>query len=166
MCKNGAKINKSCFLIRRNTYIDQAIQIPPNMASSDSDEREPLLKTEVNKRSKMAAKKGVSGSRPMSQEQLLVVGCILMCELCERLTYYSVTANVVLFCTSTLKLESTTAATVSLVFSGKWFFALSVFLSISFSKQLDGEKYSEFHLNRCSSSFEELHNFLGGGGLL
>uniref|UniRef100_K1P6N5 Solute carrier family 15 member 4 n=1 Tax=Magallana gigas TaxID=29159 RepID=K1P6N5_MAGGI len=57
-------------------------------------------------------------SRPMSRQQLVVVGCILMCELCERLTYYSVTANVVLFCTNTLKLESTTAATVSLVFSG------------------------------------------------
>lgn len=90
------------------------------MASFDPDESEPLLKRTGREGANMEAEKKPA-SRPMSRQQLVVVGCILMCELCERLTYYSVTANVVLFCTNTLKLESTTAATVSLVFSGTVF---------------------------------------------
>ena len=51
--------------------------------------------------------------------RLLVVVCILLTELCERLTYYSVVANLVLYCTSTLELPSSGASTVTLVFSGK-----------------------------------------------
>lgn len=90
------------------------------MASFDPDESEPLLKRTGREGANMEAEKKPA-SRPMSRQQLVVVGCILMCELCERLTYYSVTANVVLFCTNTLDLESTTAATVSLVFSGTVF---------------------------------------------
>ncbi|XP_061182210.1 solute carrier family 15 member 4-like [Saccostrea echinata] len=91
------------------------------MASSDKDESEPLLKKGVNNGLNMEEKKEMGQKRSMSGQQLLVVGCILMCELCERLTYYSVTANVVLFCTNVLELESTQAATVSLVFSGTVF---------------------------------------------
>lgn len=98
---------------------------PLDMASFDPDESEPLLKRTEREGTNMEAEKKAAASRPMSRQQLMVVGCILMCELCERLTYYSVTANVVLFCTNTLKLESTSAATVSLVFSGKCFFFLS-----------------------------------------
>ena len=54
----------------------------------------------------------------LSGDKLLVVVCILLCELCERLTYYSVVANLVLYCTSTLKLPSSDASSVSLIFSG------------------------------------------------
>lgn len=97
------------------------------MASLDPDETQPLLKKEVNKHEMEAKEKEAAVKRPMSRQQLRVVGCILMCELCERLTYYSVTANVVLFCTTLLKLESTTAATVSLVFSGKSHFFTKMF---------------------------------------
>jgi hypothetical protein len=101
------------------------IYLPLDMASLDPDETEPLLKTEVNAHKMEAKEKEATERRPMSRQQLLVVGCILACELCERLTYYSVTANVVLFCTTVLKLESTTAATVTLVFSGKSHFLKS-----------------------------------------
>lgn len=55
----------------------------------------------------------------MTKNKLLVVVCILMCELCERLTYYSCVANLVLYCTSKLELPTSTATTVSLIFSGK-----------------------------------------------
>lgn len=49
---------------------------------------------------------------------VFAVACILLTELCERLVYYSVMANMILFCTSKLEMSSTTAATINLVFSG------------------------------------------------
>ncbi|XP_072051178.1 solute carrier family 15 member 4-like [Amphiura filiformis] len=54
--------------------------------------------------------------------RLHIVLCILFCELCERLTYFSIAGNLVLYCTSTLHLTSQTAATISLVFSGTAYF--------------------------------------------
>ncbi|XP_046366557.1 solute carrier family 15 member 4-like isoform X2 [Haliotis rufescens] len=54
--------------------------------------------------------------------KVFVVTSILICELCERLTYYSIVANLILFCTSTLKYSSPDAATISLVFSGVVYF--------------------------------------------
>lgn len=50
--------------------------------------------------------------------RLFVVASILVTELCERLTYYSVVANMVLFCTSELNFSSEQASVVTLVFSG------------------------------------------------
>jgi len=54
----------------------------------------------------------------ITKDKLLVVICILLCELCERLTYYSCVANLVLYCTSKLDMLSSSATTVSLIFSG------------------------------------------------
>ncbi|XP_071129733.1 solute carrier family 15 member 4-like isoform X1 [Mytilus edulis] len=62
---------------------------------------------------------GSFGQRPyFTRNKLFIVGCILMTELCERLTYFSVIANLILFCTSTLNISSTGAARISLIFSG------------------------------------------------
>ncbi|XP_071104488.1 solute carrier family 15 member 4-like [Haliotis cracherodii] len=47
-----------------------------------------------------------------------VVACILVTEMCERLTFYGVSGNLVLFCTSVLKLTSQDAANIQLVFTG------------------------------------------------
>ncbi|XP_050394288.1 solute carrier family 15 member 4 [Patella vulgata] len=49
---------------------------------------------------------------------IIVVLSILMTELCERLTFYSISANMVLFCTSVLDYSDPDAATISLIFSG------------------------------------------------
>ncbi|KAH3862535.1 solute carrier family 15 member 4-like isoform X2 [Dreissena polymorpha] len=50
--------------------------------------------------------------------RLFTVCSILVTELCERLTYYSVVANMVLFCTDKLKISSDSASVITLVFSG------------------------------------------------
>ena len=55
----------------------------------------------------------------LTRERLYVVGSVLVTELCERLTYYSVIANMVLFCTSVLDFTSDDASVVTLVFAGK-----------------------------------------------
>ncbi|KAL3877174.1 hypothetical protein ACJMK2_034920 [Sinanodonta woodiana] len=52
------------------------------------------------------------------KQRLGVVVCILLTELCERLTYYSIVANMVLFCTSKLRMTSDEASNVNWVFSG------------------------------------------------
>ncbi|XP_076446957.1 solute carrier family 15 member 4-like [Babylonia areolata] len=60
----------------------------------------------------------VSPKSQMTTKKLLVVVCILLTEMGERLTYYSVVANLALYCTSVLLFDSTTAANVTTIFSG------------------------------------------------
>ena len=49
----------------------------------------------------------------------LVVLCILFVELCERLTFYGVTVNLVFYCKDVLELASPLPSTISLAFQGK-----------------------------------------------
>ncbi|XP_022099272.1 solute carrier family 15 member 4-like [Acanthaster planci] len=56
------------------------------------------------------------------RDRLGVVLCILFCELCERLTYYSVAGNLVLYCTNVLKFTSAEATTIALIFTGTSYF--------------------------------------------
>ncbi|XP_035698677.1 protein NRT1/ PTR FAMILY 5.15-like [Branchiostoma floridae] len=44
--------------------------------------------------------------------------CIFMVEVCERIAYYSIVSNLVLYCTRDLHYTSTEAVIISLVFSG------------------------------------------------
>ena len=57
----------------------------------------------------------------ITRERVFVVLTILLTELCERLTYYSVVANMVLFCTSVLDMSSDDASVVTLIFSGLYY---------------------------------------------
>ena len=49
-----------------------------------------------------------------------VILCILFTEFCERLTFFGVFANLLLFCTQELETTSAQASTIVLVFSGTY----------------------------------------------
>ncbi|XP_071952206.1 solute carrier family 15 member 4-like [Antedon mediterranea] len=81
-----------------------------------ASETAPLLKDMADD---SQAKKSVSLTQ---SGRMHIVLCILCCELCERLTYYSIVANLVVYCTNKLGYTSADAVTVSLVFSGTSYF--------------------------------------------
>ncbi|CAL1529876.1 unnamed protein product [Lymnaea stagnalis] len=53
-----------------------------------------------------------------NKKTFLVTLCILITEMCERLTYYSVSAGLILFSTSHLDIGQSDATTINQVFSG------------------------------------------------
>ena len=55
----------------------------------------------------------------LTREQLIAVGSILMAELFERLTFYSIFGNLVLFCTSSLNFSNDDAYVIALLYEGK-----------------------------------------------
>lgn len=81
------------------------------------EEKAPLLgaegKQDINKRDAHLAIQ-----QPPEEGRMFVMMLILVTELCERLTYYSIIANLVLFCTNKLHYSSPDASTVTLIFTG------------------------------------------------
>ena len=55
---------------------------------------------------------------PTRGRHLVVLG-ILFVELCERLTFYGVTVNLVFYCRDVLNLASPLPSTITLAFQGK-----------------------------------------------
>ena len=90
---------------------------------SNSDEHSPLI-SENNDR--LSTSHGASGNSSVNSQVMgrgrtfLVVICILVTELCERLTFYGVTANLVLFCGNELDLDSPWPSIISYLFIG-WY---------------------------------------------
>ena len=91
-------------------------------------ERRPLLTGSSDNARSSSPKQASMGKKEASQkkpkghitkDRLFTVASILVTELCERLTYYSVVANMVLFCTSKLNYSSKDASVITLTFSGK-----------------------------------------------
>ena len=82
-----------------------------NSAEMDT-ERAPLLPPEP----------GPPETEPTQPKQgnfRLVTACILFMELCERLTFYSITSNMVIFGTNKLGYTTGEAVNVNFIFTGK-----------------------------------------------
>ena len=91
------------------------------MASRKQDDELSLIPDE-----RAEVKKAYTRSQDRVQEleskrkrSYLVVLRILFVELCERLTYYGVTVNLVFYCKDVLKLASPLPSTITLAFQGK-----------------------------------------------
>ncbi|XP_041363696.1 solute carrier family 15 member 4-like isoform X2 [Gigantopelta aegis] len=79
----------------------------------------------------------------ISGRTLMVVGTILVTELCERLTFYSVVGSMVLYCTSHLKFPSIDAANISLIFQGLFLLpASAVDFKAWFGEDSSGRAYA------------------------
>ena len=57
--------------------------------------------------------------RRLTREQLIAVGSILMAELFERLAFYSIFGNLMLFSTSSLNFSNDNAYFIALLYKGK-----------------------------------------------
>ena len=94
---------------------------------SNSDEHSPLLSENNDhlftsrEASSTTCTSSVSSQIMGRGRKFLVVICILLTELCERLTFYGVTANLLLFCSNELDLHAPWPSTISYLFTGLCF---------------------------------------------
>ena len=108
---------------QRNTaYTSNIIFLLPvdKMASRNLDEDElGLIPDERLDAKRTNTRYRVQEPAASRTRRYLVVLCILFVELCERLTFYGVTVNLVFYCKDVLKLASPLPSTITLAFQGQ-----------------------------------------------
>ena len=94
-------------------------------ATQVSEERCPLIqsKTEVTRPQERSNEDVEEQCHEIRQQRsritrYLLALCIMFVELCERLTFYGVTVNMVFYCQNVLMLSSPLPSTISLAFQG------------------------------------------------
>ena len=83
------------------------------LSLSDDESREPLIHSDSP-----GAEKSPGHHLPGKQTNRYVTLCILLTELCERLTFYGLTANLLIFCKDQLNFTPPYPTTVNLIFQG------------------------------------------------
>ncbi|KAJ7372465.1 hypothetical protein OS493_018972 [Desmophyllum pertusum] len=84
--------------------------------SKKDPERRPILGTSSTGASRSVASMDPHPLPISRRNRFLLVVCILFTELCERLTFYGIVANLVLYCRDYLKLEAPLPSSISLAF--------------------------------------------------
>ncbi|XP_064623127.1 solute carrier family 15 member 4-like [Lineus longissimus] len=95
---------------------NKSVETAPADSSPEDVEDSPLLISSVDSES------NIPESKEEKRTRLGVTLCILFTELCERLTYYSIVGNLVLFLTNFLGFGSADAVTITLIFTGTCYF--------------------------------------------
>lgn len=98
---------------------------------TNADENSPLISE--NNDLQLSASHGTSSNSSFNNRnqikgrgrKTLVVICILVTELCERLTYFGLRANLLLFASSELNLDPPWPSTISYLLTG-WYINVSV----------------------------------------
>ncbi|CAG2248766.1 PHT [Mytilus edulis] len=85
------------------------------------EETDPLLHSNRVQRESTSLQRSDQNDTQRIRPDRIAVVCIILTVMCERLAYYSVVANLILYCHSKLGLSSTKATDINLIFTGSVF---------------------------------------------
>ncbi|XP_071129676.1 solute carrier family 15 member 4-like isoform X1 [Mytilus edulis] len=85
------------------------------------EETDPLLHSNRVQRESTSLQRSDQNDTQRIRPDRIAVVCIILTVMCERLAYYSVVANLILYCHSKLGISSTKATDINLIFTGSVF---------------------------------------------